>query len=70
MRVHASAAIARAARPDPFDWDAPAQGEELDGAARSGVAPQVETFPMEEADAAMSRVRRNAVRRRAVVRAA
>jgi alcohol/geraniol dehydrogenase (NADP+) len=44
--------------------------EMLEVAARFGVTPQVEIFPMQEANAALERVRRNAVRHRAVLRAA
>ncbi|HEY7725676.1 MAG TPA: NAD(P)-dependent alcohol dehydrogenase [Anaeromyxobacteraceae bacterium] len=43
-------------------------GEMLDAAARFGVRPKVEVFPLAEANAALQRVRRNEVRHRAVLR--
>ncbi len=43
--------------------------EMLDLAARHGVAPVVETFPLADANAALKKVRDNAVRYRAVLRA-
>ncbi len=44
--------------------------EMLDVAARFGVRPRVEVFPLAEANAALRAVRRNAVRHRAVLRTA